>query len=219
MKEGDHHQYAIRRAELEEDLGIAAVEQGLAVREQGALGSPGRARCVHEQQRILGRDRLDAIQRRAPGQGLLVRIRLIAARDPQRRRVASGAGRFGDLGELGFVDQEPRPAVLEQPMDLVRRESHIDGDGDRTQPGDGEEDLENRRPVPQQQGDPVAAADSGIGEDRRASQASLVQRPVVQRPIRVDEGDPVAVALSAPFEPVSDRVVGVEGGRGRFHVP
>ena len=177
MEEGQHHEHAVRGGEPEEALGVEAVVEGLAVREEGALGDPGRARRVHQDHRVLGRDRLDRRARGGPRQGGLVGVRRAAAADAHGRRLRGAlAGAQRHVGVLRVVDQYPRRAVLEHAADLPGREAGVDGDGDGAQLRRGEDHLEVGRAVPEDQGDPVAPGDAFRFQHRRAARDPLAAR-------------------------------------------
>ncbi|HSJ98157.1 MAG TPA: hypothetical protein VLC53_13845 [Myxococcota bacterium] len=58
------------------------------------------------------------------------------------------------------MEQHRRLGVVEQLAQLGRRQPRVEGQGDRAQPGRGEDGLQERRAVAHQDGDPVAGSDA-----------------------------------------------------------
>ena len=54
VEQGEHDEHAVVEGEVEEDVGVQAVEEGLAVAEDCPLGTPGGAGRVHDDVRLLG---------------------------------------------------------------------------------------------------------------------------------------------------------------------
>ena len=135
MEQGHRDEHAVGGARFEEELGVQAVEERLAVREQRALRRAGGARGVHEEHRVLGRDGLDGRARRAARELRLVGVGRAAdgeAHERARSRALPGGARR--RLELRLVAEHPGRAVVEELAKLGGREARVQRDGDGAEP-------------------------------------------------------------------------------------
>ena len=109
------------------------------------------------------------------------------------------------------MEEDAGRAVVEDALDLGRREARIDGYRDGAEARGREDGLDVGAAVAEQDRDPVAALDARVSQDGRAALGSIEERRVVEIALGVGERVPIARGISMPLQPDADVV-----GR-RFH--
>ena len=109
------------------------------------------------------------------------------------------------------MEEDAGRAVVEDALDLGRREARIDGYRDGAEARGREDGLDIGAAVAEQDRNPVAALDARVSQDGRAALGSIEERRVVEIALGVDEGAPITCGIGMPFQPAAD-IVG-----WRFH--
>ena len=186
VEHGHEVERRVARRQLDRQVRRQRVEDELAVRHQHALGAAGRARAVHEDDRIL---EVDLERRRwrvgAGGEQLLVGAaaggRLVVGHAMRDR----GDHAAGELGAGAVVEQHLRLRVGDDAVELGGGETPVERREDGAQLGAGEERLEVLAAVVRQHGDAVALAHAERARQRaRQTVGAAVEVPVAPAPRR-----------------------------------
>ena len=158
-----------------------------AVADDRALGQPGGAAGVEDEQRVFGVDLLEhGVERGAPQQRLvtLAEDDRLDPRTTQRRQRVPVPGRDQNAARL---DQ------LEAMGELGRGEPPVLAGGDGAEPGGGDEELEVFEAVLGNYGDAGAALDPALGEHGGEPPRALVELAVAEASRAILDGGAPAV--------------------------
>ena len=210
VEQGHHVEDDIGFGEAEPELGDQAVKVELAMGHRDALGQPGRAARVEQLGQVvlvdLGMEWLGRAARQQPF--------VLVAGDPAGLAVEDDEGRPGSQArsdllyerqEVAMEGDHLRAGVIEDPGDLVRRETNVD----RVEDGAGLEHavvgLEQVMGVIGDERDPFAVPDSealqGVGE----AVSALAELGVGELPVAVDQPDLVTEERRCPVAKIEDR--------------
>ena len=162
----------------------------------------GRPGCVENRPRIVvrGRHRPD-IARIGRGLG---RLEVVAK--TQLDRYVETVDR---LGEIVLVDQHAGAAVVDDELQLRRRQPPVEGNENRREFRAREQRFEDVGGVAGQKRDPVARLDTLVGQPVGEPAAPVIEFAVGERQIApvVDQSDPVGAEVGMVTDPVIRRNV------------
>jgi hypothetical protein len=176
------------------------------------LGTPV-ARGVHEEHRLVGRDRDHLAQRLGGGERGLVGVGGAAHREPARRPRHAGGGARRELLERGLVQQHAGLGVLDELAQLGRGEARVERERDRAEARRREDRLEEGAAVAEQDRHALAGPDPGRAQPARAARRALLERAVVERAPGLDQRGALARERRAAREPAAHVVEDARHGR------
>ena len=190
------------------------------MREQRALRHAGRARRVHEQHRVVGRDGLDRARRGAAAASAAL-VGVARGARPQRGGAAAARRRRRSATRASVASwtSSARRAVVEQRAHLRRREARVERHRDRAEARRGEARSRGRRVrLPSSERHAVAARDARRRQHAAQRALRVVERRVIEAALGVREREPIAAvrarrSVQAPT--LSDRLRGRWRGSGR----
>jgi hypothetical protein len=221
MEQRRQRQRALVLREVEAEQLVHRVPRHVAVGEHRTLGPAGGAGRVHDQARVLERDRLVPLLRIGLGEQLLVGEGVGAAlrrgfgRHPVPHARQAVPQRVGEPAELPAVDDDRRPRVGEDVLRLGRSQAGVDRHPDRTELPAGVEGLERRRVVATGPGHPVAGDHAEPGQRGGGAAHALGEAGVRGgRPLEPD-GVPIGGDDQPPLRPGPQPGVTHRGRAGR----
>ena len=115
------------------------------------------------------------------------------------------------VGDIGVVQEDRRPGVLDDVGDLIGREPEVDRHQDAAEPADPEERGEEAARVRADDGDPLPVPDTEVVEGQGQTPCPRLElgvrlcRQRARHPRLVLHGDPVPVDECGPVEEVGHR--------------
>jgi len=114
---------------------------------------------------------------------------------------------FGQVLELGVVEECAGAGVLDDVLDFRHREAEVDRQKDGAELGDGENQLQLRMAVLQQRTDSVAGAHAAVAQGVGQAIAAVVEFAIGETQVAVDDRQAVTRNRRALGSPVAQPLI------------